>query len=452
MERGVKNALKIMRNIALLVLCVRCAQAQSQPHPLLRSGPMLGYVDMMEALLWVQTTEQASVRFAYWETSKPNIRYHTDSASTEKRYGYTAKCIADQVKPGRQYTYQLLINGSAVSLPYPTTFATQSMWQGRGDAPDFTVATGSCFYINEPEYDRPDRPFNEDYRILEQINRQKPNLMIWLGDNTYLREPDWNSRTGMLHRYTHTRSIPALQPLLAATHHLAIWDDHDYGPNDADGTFIHKETAWEVFGAFWGNPTFGLPGQKGCSSFFEYSDVDFFLLDDMYYRTPNRCDLCPDRSMLGKAQLEWLKGALEASRAPFKIVCVGTQVLNTNTEADTYNHFFPAERDSLLAFIEKEGVKNVVFLTGDRHFAELSALQNARGHWVYDISTSPLMTKVSAEGQHEQNRHRVPGTLVSEHNFALLKFTGPRQERKMEISILNKEGQTLWTRVVTTQK
>ena len=45
------------------------------------------------------------------------------------------------------------------------------------------------------------------------MHAQRPDLMLWLGDNTYLREVDWYTRTGFIHRYTHTRSLPELQPL-----------------------------------------------------------------------------------------------------------------------------------------------------------------------------------------------------------------------------------------------
>ena len=65
------------------------------------------------------------------------------------------------------------------------------------------------------------------------IAAQRPDLMLWMGDNTYMREPDWYTRTGVFHRYSHTRELPELQPLLAAASHYATWDDHDYGADNA---------------------------------------------------------------------------------------------------------------------------------------------------------------------------------------------------------------------------
>ena len=282
------------RVVPFLLFCLAGTPAFSQ-NKLLQSGPMLGYVDMKEALLWVQTTGPSTVKFVYWDQEQPQTKYSTDPVQTEKTTGYTAKCIADRVEPGRQYQYDVHINGKKVNLPYPTQFKTQVLWRWRTDPPPFSLATGSCAYVNEPVYDRPGKPYGSNYQMFGHINAQKPDLMIWLGDNTYYREPDWATRTGMLHRYTNDRSLPELQALLAGTQHYAIWDDHDFGPNDSDGNWPYKETSWEIFRAFWGNPSFGVNGQKGCTTWFQYNDIDFFLLDGRYFRTPNNCQSCEPR-------------------------------------------------------------------------------------------------------------------------------------------------------------
>ncbi len=416
-------------------------------HPLLQSGPMLGYVEMKEVLLWVQTKQAAEVYFAYWDKDAPQDTFRTDPVVTQKQTAYTAKCIADRVEPGRSYAYQLYINGDPVALPYPTEFTTQPLWRWRTDPPEFTVAAGSCSYINEPRYDRPGRPYGSNYQIFTSIAQKKPTLMLWLGDNFYLREADWYTRTGILHRYTHDRSLPELQPLLAATHHYAIWDDHDFGPNDSDGSWIHKDITWEAFQAFWGNPTFGIPGQKGCTTHFQYADIDFFLLDNRYFRTANDCKTCPC-TVLGKEQREWLYNALSASLAPYKVIAMGGQFLNTYAGYETYINLCASERDSLLAFIERENLRGILFLTGDRHHGELSAYQNARGNWIYELTTSPLTSGVNTGAAREDNKNRVDGTLVTQHNFALLRFSGPRSQRQVEMQLLDSDGNVLWKRTI----
>lgn len=420
---------------------------QTSPEPGLQNGPMLGYVDMKEALIWVQTFGADEVYARYWDTTRTNIVFETDRIRTEKSNGYTAHLIADRVEPGTCYAYRIVVNGKELKFPYPTRFSTQPLWRYRMEPPNFSVATGSCFYVNEPQYDRPGRAYGSSFDIFNNIAAQSPNLMLWLGDNTYYREPDWSTRTGMIHRNTHTRNIPQLQPLLAAAHHYAVWDDHDYGPNDSDGTWPHKETAWEVFKAFWGNPTFGVNGQKGCTSWFQYIDVDFFLLDDRYFRTPNTCESCP-RTYLGKEQLDWFLSALAASNAPFKLVAVGGQVVSDNPNHESMRHLFPAERDTILAHIEREKIKGVVFLTGDRHFTELTALKNNAGITVYDLTTSPLTSGAYAEAAKESNTFRVEGTIVTTQNFSMLRFSGPRTDRQLDITNYDANGKVLWTKTI----
>ena len=95
--------------------------------------------------------------------------------------------------------------------------------------------------------------------------------MLWLGDNIYLREPDWNSWTGIIHRYTHDRATPQLQPFMASVHNYAIWDDHDFGPNDSDKSFWNKNLTLKAFKLFWANPSYGTGDIKGTTTSFQWA-------------------------------------------------------------------------------------------------------------------------------------------------------------------------------------
>lgn len=411
---------------------------------------MLGYNEMREVLLWVQTRDKADVKFAYWPKGKPQVPRFTKTVTTEEDQAFTAKLLADQVQPGITYSYELYINEKPVPLDYPTEFTTQELWQWRRDPPAFTVALGSCDYTNDKQYDRPGSPYGGDYRIFQSIHQQRPDLMLWLGDNVYLREADWYTRTGIMYRYTDARSLPELQPLLASTHHYAIWDDHDFGPNDADRSFVHKTTTLEAFKLFWGNPSYGLPhAEGGITTYFQYNDIDFFLLDDRYYRAPNYRKT-GKRTMLGEQQLEWIIDALVKSDAPFKMVAVGGQVLNTAEVYETYSNLFPEERDYLLQRIEQEDITNVIFLTGDRHHTELSTMTNGAGNVVYDFTCSPL-TSGAARNPEQNNALREAGTLVTKRNFGVLEFSGPRAARKLTMRVFDVDGQEQWSRSIQSQ-
>ena len=171
---------------------------------------MLGYADMREAMIWVQTTREAEVFIRYADQESPEIYHRTNIVKTTKEEAFTARLIADEVEPGRTYVYQLFIEDKAVEFSYPTVFSTPPIWRWRTDPPEFTMLTGSCAYINQPEYDRSGNPYGGDYRIFTHMAEQNADFMLWLGDNVYLREPDWNSRTGIQKRYSHTRSLAGI--------------------------------------------------------------------------------------------------------------------------------------------------------------------------------------------------------------------------------------------------
>lgn len=441
------HAMKCFLFLIAILLAQTSGMAQTTDRSVLRSGPMVGYSDSKEVMLWVQTATAADVWITYAVKGQQMASFSTDTVRTRKEDAFVAKLMADQVQPGNRYVYHVHINGQGIDLPYPTEFQTQTLWQWREDPPAFRMAFGSCTYINEPEVDRPGTPNGQDMSIFQAISAKGPDAMVWLGDNIYLREVDWYTRTGIQHRYTHMRSQPLLQPLLANVHHYAIWDDHDFGPNDSDRSYIHKDKTQEAFDLFWGNPTTGLPGQNGITTFFQWADVDFFLLDNRTFRSPNTCKTC-DATILGKEQLDWLIEALVYSKAAFKVVVIGGQVLNPAPVFENYAHHHGTERMELLHRIEVEGIRNVLFVSGDRHHTELSKLTLDSGKTLYDWTVSPLTSNPSKNNEFEGNTLRVPGTYVNDQNFGIMTITGPRKNRTLTLSVFDAEGNLRWTREI----
>lgn len=432
----------------LLALVVVAPLLRAQPS-LLQSGPMVGYSEMTEVMLWAQTTAQATLQFRYWLAKNPTQTFLTKEVRTVGEEAFTAHITAEGLTPGERYQYEVLVNGAKVDRPYPLEFQTQTLWQWRQDPPPFTVALGSCAYVNEPPFDRPGEPYGGGYQIYTSIHRLRPDVMLWLGDNTYLREADWGSRSGILHRYTHTRSLPELQPLIASAHNYAIWDDHDYGPNDSDRGFRQKESTLDAFKLFWGNPSYGTRDVGGICTSFQWSDVDFFLLDNRWNRSPNTRET-GDRQILGNQQIEWLVDQLATSKAPFKIVAIGGQVLNPVAKWENYATF-PEERQKLIDAITREKIKGVIFLSGDRHNSELTKMDRP-GLWpLYDLTVSPLTSRAHNHPE-EENTMRVEGTYVGQRNFATLSFSGPRTDRAMKIAMFDSDGKELWTRTITAKE
>lgn len=421
-----------------------CLQSFAQPTAL-QSGPMVGYSDFREVLLWVQTTRPATVKFTFWEQGQPTQRRSTDEVRTEAANAFVAKVLATDLTPGKRYDYELLIDGKKVTRSYPLHFQTQALWQWRTDPPAFRFAVGSCAYVNEPEFDRPGTPYGDKYRIFTTIAAQKPDFMLWTGDNTYTREVDWNTRNGVLHRYTHTRSLAELQPLLGATHHYATWDDHDYGPNDADRSYWLKRTTLDIFRNFWGNPNY-IFENEGVTGTFQWADCQFFLTDDRWWRTPNELK-AGQRDYLGKKQLDWLIDALAGSKAPFKFVVVGGQVSNPSAIFENYATY-AEERAELFRRITEANVPGVIFLSGDRHHSVLWKQERFGTYPLYDVTMSPLTSGAARWQKAEEAIAQFPETYVSEQNFGLLEVSGPQPDRVLKISCINADGATKWTKEI----
>ncbi len=439
--------LRLRAVVALSMTCLAGITPSAAQGPAsLVAGPMVGYAEMREVLLWAQTTGPAEIRFVYWDSLAPSRRYTTAPVTTDPSRAHTAKAIADSVEPGRTYGYELHLDGVAVTRPYPTRFRTPTLWHWRTDPPAVRIALGSCFYVNEPVYDRPGVPYGGGFEILDAIAAQRPDLMVWLGDNTYLREADWYSRTGIFRRYSHTRAYDGLQPLLAAMSHYAIWDDHDFGPNDSDASFRDRHIARDAFESFWGNPAMGVDGGDGITTTFEWSDVQFFMMDNRSYKTANH-RVTGAAAYLGDQQLDWLISALKSSSATFKIVAIGSQTITNSAMFENYAKV-PEERARLLEAIRMEQIPGVIFLSGDKHWTELSRMEREGTYPLYDVTVSPLTAGPSDRWKREQNAYRVEGTLVEERNFGVLDITGPREDRVLTISIRDVAGNLKWTRAI----
>jgi alkaline phosphatase D len=419
------------------------SQAQNE---LLNAGPMVGYSEMREVQLWVQTIEPCDVFFKYWNVSSPDNTFDSDIKTTTEENAFTAKFTLAPLDPGQQYEYQLFINSLPVELAYRTNFQTLPIWKWRGDPPAFRFVAGSCAYINEAEYDRPGTPYGGHYEVFQSIHDKDPDFMIWLGDNVYFREPDWNSRTGILHRYTHDRAIPELQPLLGSTHHYAIWDDHDYGPNNSDRGYWLKDITLEAFELFWANPSFGTDEMPGAITYFNWNDVDFFLIDNRYYRSPNDLERV-NKTILGEKQKQWLKDNLISSHASFKFIVMGGQFLNDDARHETYtNYGFAEERKEIIDFIYKHDITGVIFLTGDRHYSELSRLNTKNEPVIYDLTVSPLTSGPFKGAEEEVNNSlRVPGMVYDDRNFGFLEISGPWDGRQVKIQVFDSNGKEAWT-------
>jgi alkaline phosphatase D len=411
----------------------------------LTAGPMPGHSAMRAVTIWMQFSGPVDAQIDYWPEEQPAETRSSATLSASAQTQFAIHIELTGLKPGTRYAYRIRADGTILSAATTLRFRTQPLWQWRSDPPAFRLLAGSCAYINEAGFDRPGRPYGDRYDIFATMAAQAPDMMLWLGDNIYFREADYGSRWGMAERYRHTRALPELQPLLQATHHYAIWDDHDYGPDNASRSFALGDTSQELFRRYWANPAYGLQGSGGIFTSVAFHDVDFFLLDNRTWRDNDRAPDNPDKAMFGAVQLAWLKDALLASKAPFKIIASGSQLLNDLTGKEAWAHF-PDERAGFLAWLDEAGIDGVLMLSGDTHYSALFKLPRTDSYPLHDLSCSPLTAGPHRHGFDRDNPRLVPGTYVAERNFCQLDVSGPKTDRTLRLSVINADGRTQWAR------
>jgi alkaline phosphatase D len=406
------------------------------------AGPMPGASFHHEVYIWLQTSASAKVVLKYWKEGKPLETQESPVYVTTKDNDFIAKIQLEGLSEHQHYQYQVLIDGQLVEMPIDLKFQTQKIWQRISHADDFTMLVGSCAFIN----DHPQDNYGGEYEIFDQMASEKANLMLWLGDYIYLRPEDWMSKTGIMRRYQKTRSHPSLKKFTSSTHHFAIWDDHDYGPNDANHAFALKDASLAAFKENWVNYSYGFDQLPGIFGHFSWEDVDFFLLDNRTYRGASST-LLPDQPYLGDEQLKWLLDALMMSRAPFKIIVSGSQVLNPYQRFENYS-LHHKEHRALIQGIKQRKIEGVMFLSGDRHHTELIAHQEDPHFYpLYDFTSSPLTSKPSSMSAQEEgvNAMRIPNTFVTgKRNYGKLSFTGLPEDRTLHISTHGVNGEKLW--------
>ncbi len=411
------------------------------------SGPMLGPVELRDAIIWLEVTP---------EVKSISLQYRKANTSSYKTKMYKGE-LGNEFNPiqmqigaldyNTAYEYQFLINSKLSNAK--GTFKTKDLWQWRKPAPDFSFLVGSCHYGNEPVYDRPGKPYGGDPVIFQTMAKENAAFMLWTGDAWYSREVDYYSKWGLWYRAQYARKMPEIQPFLKSMPQWAMWDDHDYGPNDIGTNFILKDETRKILMSYFCNPSYGENGQ-GAYTINSWGDVDIFMLDDRWWRSadelidsidgrPN-----PDKVMLGRQQMLWLKNSLAYSNATFKLIMVGSQVLNPVSPFDKLLDF-KLEYDELMKFLMDQKVNGVLFLTGDRHHSEIIKVERPGSYPLYDITISPLTSGTHTfSGTEKNNPYRVVG-VDQKQNFGRVSVSGKENARILKVEIVGMLGEVLAT-------
>jgi alkaline phosphatase D len=400
---------------------------------------MHGYADYTSALLWVMADAPGPVEVTWRPAGDAAERKLTLDASATSDNIVLARLTG--LVPGEPVAYR--VTGDADSRT--GTLTAQPHWSRAAAARDLAIAFGSCFFLADADPRWGGQDYGGGYEIFDAIAAAKPDLMIWAGDNLYFQKPDELDPASMATRYRRQRTFAPLQKLLTAVPQLAIWDDHDYGPNDADMSYVMKGESLNLFRRYWANPSYGLPDVPGIFGRARWGDVEIFLLDDRWYRSANHAIDGPDKVMFGAQQLAWLRNALIHSSAPIKLVVNGSQLWNRANRFEGWNHF-AAEQRAFAAWLDAQGIDGLLFLSGDRHFSELLKVDRAGNYPLYEFTSSPLTSRPYAnpDAAERRNPDLVPGTLATQRQFGMIRVTGPGNDRRIALESYDTKGLLLW--------
>ena len=400
---------------------------------------MHGYADYTSALLWVMADSPGPIAISWLADGQVTENRLTLDATTAT--GNVVQARLSGLVPGKAFAYRVTGDGDARA----GTLTTQPWWSKSAEARDLAIAFGTCFFLADADPAWGGQNYGGGYGIFDTIAAMKPDLMLWGGDNLYFREQDELDPAAMAMRYQRQRTYPPLQKLLTAAPHLAIWDDHDYGPNDADMSYVMKGDSLQLFRRFWTNPSYGLPDVPGIFGRARWGDVDIFLLDDRWYRSANRAKEGPDKTMFGAQQMAWLRNALIYSRAPIKLVVNGSQMWNRANRFEGWNHFATEQR-AFADWLQAQRIDGVVFLSGDRHFGELLKVDRPGTYPLYEFTSSPLTSRPwgNPDAAEQHNPDVVPGTLIGKRQFGMIRVSGPEDDRVLALESYDAAGTRLW--------
>jgi alkaline phosphatase D len=290
------------------------------------------------------------------------------------------------------------------------------------------IAFGSCNHQSAPQH------------MWGQIAAQNPQLFLMLGDNVY-GDNAWDADAGLesLRRaYALQASHPEFTGFRVKVPMMATWDDHDFGLNDAGGSFPMRRWGEALFETFWGSPdrVRARPGVYDATITGPAGKrVQVILLDTRFFRSDLKRmawsrerpplgsylpDSDPAKTMLGGEQWAWLEQEL-AKPADLRILVSSIQVI---TDAHQFEAWatMPAERAKLYDLVAARAPSGVVMLSGDRHAGGIYKTQH-KGETLWELTSSSLNLAFSNDVQRSTDREPDParvGMFYGVENYGLV--------------------------------
>ena len=304
------------------------------------------------------------------------------------------------------------------------------------------IAFGSCADQEKPQ------------PVLNKARERDLDFFIFLGDNIY---GDSHDMQVLRDKYAKLGAKPEFQALWEDARVLSIWDDHDYGENDAGREYPMKEQSQEIFLDFWrvpaDSPRRQRPGIYGAHRFIQGDRaLQIILLDTRFFRDSLKAnpdplpenypfknvyqpDATPQKTLLGESQWKWLEEQL-SKPADVRIICSSIQFSHEYNGWESWTNL-PVEQKRMMDLIRKTRANGVVFISGDVHWGEISRRVPDKGYPIYDVTASGITEDWEVV---ESNQYRVGDQVVQDNHFGMLTIDWDRPVPQLTMEIIDVRG------------
>lgn len=247
----------------------------------------------------------------------------------------------DGLRPGRHYDYVIEVDGEADGGRGRGTFRTPAA----GPA-SFRLVASSCARTDS------------NAAVFDAMADEDPLLYLALGDVHYSNIAD-NDVATFATAYDRMLTQPGQAALYRSVPVAYVWDDHDYGPNDADADSPSRDAARAAFREHV--PSHPLVSDGAIHRAFTIGRVRFVVTDT---RSERRRD-----SMLGADQLAWFEDeVVAASRTHALVIWMNPSpwTAEANPSSDGWAGFAD-ERRHIADVLADADVDNLLMVSGDAH-------------------------------------------------------------------------------------
>jgi alkaline phosphatase D len=265
-------------------------------------------------------------------------------------------------------------------------------------------------------------------------------------------------------KYNKQWSTSGMQTMLANTPTIGIWDDHDFGENDAGAEYPQKEASRQVMLDYFNVPkdsprrtrTDGiytshilthadtkvqiiLPDLRwNRSSLESVGRLNYFVNKALNNLGPYLPHQDSSTTMLGEVQWQWLEQQLQIP-ADVRVLASSLQFLPEFSGWESWANF-PHERTRFLALLDKYKIDNLVIVSGDTHWSELSQIVRKNGKSLWEMTASGLTEEWKNVSP---NKHRV-GESYAKANYGVIELTS----QQLTIIIKDVSGSKVMSQII----